>query len=249
MSFDAFIKRFTADWQQFLMMGVGPLIVNIGVVIAGLFLGLIIMGPSLLSLISAGAGGMEPSAGALAGLVGSAFGLVILMVILGVVAYGLTNAGLLGVVDGYRRGEEVTLGGFWSSATRHFGKVILLNLVFGLIMLLSAVMMIIPVLGWIALVIWVPTASVALAIYPAYLIVTQEYSVGDAISFGFRLLTTQFKEAVIGGVILLAFGIALGAINFIPFIGFLVGLLFGQPIIYYFFVERFETEVRPKMGI
>ncbi|MFZ5824542.1 MAG: hypothetical protein ACOY94_09460 [Bacillota bacterium] len=247
MNFEAIFKRFINDWQKFLMMGLGPLIVNFAVGAIGTVIMLVLVGPSIFNLIRMDAMGMAPSSGSMFGLIGSFVGAFVVMMLVAVVAFGLSTAGLMGSVAGYRRGEEVSIGSFWGHATRHYGKVILIGLILGVIMMVSMILMIIPVLGWLAMAVWGPTAAVVLGLYPAHLAVNAGMSVGDSVGAGFKVLTAHFKEALIGGLIMLGFGIALSMIGMIPLVGWIVGMLFGQPLITYFFVERFELEVRPKL--
>lgn len=249
MNVEQVFKRFFTDWQKFLMMGLGPLIINLVVIAVGFILILAMVGPMFINLIRAETMGMAHLPGMAFGMIGSFVGVFIVMMVMGLVAYALTNAGLIGSVVGYRRGEDVSLSSFWGYATRYFGKMLLLGLVIGVIMLVSMIMLIIPIIGWIAFFIWAPTAVVVLGIYPAYLIISQGYGIGDALGVGFKVLTSQFSEALISGLIMLGFGIAMGMAGMVPILGWIVATLFGQPLFTYFFIERFEAEVRPKLQI
>lgn len=247
MNLEAVIKRFFSDWQQFGMMGLGAFLINAGAGIIGSILMVVVMGPSLFSLFRAEAMGLGFGPGALFALFGSLFGVMIVFAIIGIVASGLSNAGVVGSVSGYRKGQPVSLGSFWQYATRYFGKMIGLGFLFGLIMMVSTLINIIPILGWIAFLLWLPVAAVALLLYPAHLIVSRNMGVGDALGVGFRLLTSQFKETFISGMLMLLIGIVLGIISWIPLVGWLVVAAFAQPFIIYFFAERFEHEVAPKL--
>nr|WP_245302617.1 hypothetical protein [Symbiobacterium terraclitae] len=223
-------------------MGLGALIVQLVGGAVMIILGVATMGPSILTLLAGG-----PDMATLAVLGGmSVFALASL--VLGVVAAGLVYAGLIGSVVAYRRGEEVSLSTFWSYARQYFGKMILLGIIIAVIMLVSAILLIIPILGWLVWFVWVPVASVTLSIYPAYLVINDGYSVGDALSTGFRVLRSMFVEALIGGVILLVFGLVLGLIGSVPLLGWIVVMLFGEPLLLFVLTERFETEVRPRLA-
>lgn len=247
--FETIFKRFFSDWQKFLMMGLGPLLINIAVGLVGAVLMFALAGPALFMAIRSDMMGIVPGPGSIFGMIGAFLSVFVVLIVLGVVAYGLANAGLVGMIAGYRRGEEVSLAAFWGYATRYFGKVILLTFVFALIMILSMVMLIIPILGWIAFMVWLPTASVILGIYPAHLVVNQGYGVGDAISVGFRILRSQFGPALMSGLVMLGFGLVMGAVSMVPLVGGIVIALFGQALVTYFFIEHFEARVRPTLQI
>lgn len=247
MNFDLFLRQFFNNWQKFGLMGVGYLLVELASGVVAAIVGFVLMGGSVFSMMRADYMGYDVDPGQMVGFIGGVAGTVIISIIVAVVSTGLANAGLVGSIVGYRRGEEVSLSSFWSYATRYFGKMILIAAIFFGVMLVSMVLMIIPVLGWLALFIWVPTAMVVLAIYPSYLVISEDYSVGAAVSTGFRVLTSQFPEALLGGAILLGGSMVLGAIAAVPLIGWLAVGIFGQVLVVLFFIERFETVVRPKL--
>jgi len=241
-------QRFFNDWQKFAWIGLGALIVQLVGGAVGAVLGLAMVGPSIFSLLRADVLGMAAGPEMAFRMVGAMAGFTVVALILGVVMTGLTNAGLVGSVVAYRRGEEVSLSTFWSYAKQYFGKMILLGLILAGIMLVSMVLLLIPVLGWIAYFVWVPTAVVTLSIYPSYLVISDDYSIGNAMSAGFRVLRSMIGEALIGGLILLVFGIAFGLVSSVPVLGWIVVAIFGQPLLFFFLSERFETEVRPRLA-
>jgi len=247
LNFDQFFREFFSNWQKFGLMGVGSFLIQLAAGVIASIIGVALMGTSMFSMIRADYMGYNVDPSQMVGFIGGMIGFVIISVIVAIVASGLANAGLVGSIVGYRRGEEVSFSSFWSYATRYFGKMILIGIILFGVMLVSMILMIIPILGWIALFIWMPTAMVTLAIYPSYLVISEDYSVGTAVSTGFRILTSQFPEALMGGAILLGMGIVMSAIGAIPLIGWLAIGIFGQALISFFFIVRFEAVVRPKL--
>lgn len=251
MNLELVVKRFLNQWQQFALIGVGGFLVQAVYGFVALFLGILVAGPTvLIAFSSASMRAMNgfPSEGGILGML-AAFGLLfILLLVGGVVTSGLIGAGMVGSVAAHRRGEEVSLGSFWAHAKAHWSKVALLSLLVALTMLVSMILLVIPVLGWIAMLIWGPIVFIHLYIYPAYLIVTQSMGVTDAFGVGFRVITTQFAEAVIAGLFSLAISVIVWILAFIPLLGVIAALIFVQPFTLYFFTERFETVVRPKLG-
>jgi len=235
-------QRFFNDWQKFAWMGLGALIVQLVGGAVAMVLGVAMAGPSILSLIG---GGRNL---AVFSMLGAMTGFAVLSLVLGIVITGLTYAGLVGSVVAYRRGEEVNLNTFWAYGKQYFGKMIILGLILVGIMLVSAILLIIPVLGWIVWIVWVPVASVTLSIYPSYLVINDGYSIGDAVSTGFRVLRSLITEALIGGLIMLVFTCAFGLIASVPLLGWIVVAIFGEPLLLFFLTERFETEVRPRLA-
>lgn len=242
MKLEQVFQRFFRDWQQFGMIGLGAFLVILAAGAASWAVGLVLTGPSLFAL--AMGGGLE---GSLLALFGAFFAYFVIMTVVYVIAGGLSNAGVVGSVLGYRKGEPVSLGTFWSHATRHYGKLILLGFLFALIMLVSGIINVVPLLGQLAYLIWLPVAAVALAIYPAHLIVSRNLGVGEALGIGFQLITGHFKETFVSGMILLLLGLVMGVVGFIPIIGWIAIGIFAQPLVVFLFVERFEAEVAPKL--
>jgi len=245
-------QRFFRDWQQFAWAGFGALLIQLVGAAVGMVLALVGLGPSISNLIRESMSPMRlnpvgyvfPKTAAVTG----AFGFIAAIAIVGLVVHGLTNAGLVGSVVAYRRGEGVNLSTFWSYATRYFGRMILIGLIFDVIIIpLSSILLFIPVLGWLVWVVWMPTAAVTLMLYPAYLTIQDDYSVGLAIGTGFRIIRSHIGEALLGAGIFVLFLIAFGLIGWIPVLGWLAVVILGQPLLYYFFSERFETEVRPQL--
>lgn len=235
-------QRFFNDWQKFAWMGLGALIVQLAGGAIAMVLGVALAGPSIISLIRGG-----PDL-AVFSMLGAMTGFAIISLVLGVVIAGLTYAGLVGSVVAYRRGEEVNLNTFWSYAKQYFGKMIILGLILVGIMLVSSILLIIPILGWLVWIIWVPVASVTLSIYPSYLVINDDYSVGTAVSTGFQVLRSMITEALIGGAIMLVAGFVFGLIGAVPLLGWIVVAIFGEPLLLFLLTERFETEVRPKLA-
>jgi len=224
-------------------MGIGAFLINAAVGVVALILVFIFLGPSLFSLMTDY--GIHYN---IVQMFVASFVVFVIAVVLGAVAYGLSTSGLMGSIAGFRQGAPVTLGTFWNHATRNFGRVIVLGLLMGLVMIVTGLILFIPVLGWLVWLLWAPTAAVVLGIYPVYLIVNEGYGPVEALAAGFRILTGQFGEALVSGLIMLAFSIVLGAIAFIPVLGWLAVAIFGQPLMSYFFVERFEAVIRPKLA-
>lgn len=247
LNFDRFFREFFTNWQKFGLMGLGSFLVELAAGVIASIIGVVLMGTSAITLIRADYMGWDVDPSQMAGFIGGSISFVLISVIVAIVASGLANAGLVGSIVAYRRGEEVSLGSFWTYATQYFGKMIMIGVILFGVMLVSMILMIIPIIGWLALFIWGPTAMVVLAIYPSYLVVSEGYSVGQAVSTGFRVLTSQFPEALMGGAILLGLGIVMTAISAIPLIGWLAIGIFGQVLIAFFFIERFEAVVRPKL--
>lgn len=247
MNLEQVFKRFVSDWQQFGMMGLGAFLVNlVGFGIAAI-LGTVLAGPGLYALLAASALGGIPDFGAILSLIGSLFVFFLLLMVVGVVTGGLSSAGILGSVLGYRRGEAVSLASFWSYATKHYGKLILLGFLYSVIMMLTLLINIIPLLGTLVYLVWMPVSMVALLIYPAHMMVSRGMGVGEAFSVGFRLLTGQFKPTFISGMILLGLFLVSYVVNMIPLIGWVVTGFLLQPLVTYLFVERFEVEVAPTL--
>lgn len=248
MNVGQIFQRYFNDWQKFALVGLGALLVQVAAGFITAVLGVVMVGPVIFSLISMDFMGFDPSFGRIGAMVGAMGGFFIVAMVVGVVAMGMANGGMVGAVAAYRRGEDAGLGTFWSCAVRYFGKMILLGIIYGLILLVSALVNIIPVLGQLVFLLWWPTASIVLLIYPAYLIVNDDYSVGSAVGQGFQILKSQFGPSVLGGLIMLLFIAAFGLIALVPVVGSLVVAIFGQPLLLYFFIERFEHEVRPRLA-
>lgn len=249
LNYGAVIKRFFTDWQQFGLMGVGAFLINLVAGSLGSILAGILVGPATFSLMRADLMGYHVGVGGIGALSGSFIGFALLAAVLGVVAAGLSTAGLIGSVIAYRRGEPVSLGNFWRYARRYVGKIILLGVIVGVVMMISAVVLVIPVLGWLVWIVWAPMIALNLALYPAYLVINQGYTVGDAVGTGFRIISGHCKEALIGALIFLGIGVVIGIVSTVPLVGWLAAGIFGQPLLAYFFVERFEAEVRPKLQL
>ncbi len=67
---------------------------------------------------------------------------------------------------------------------------------------------------------------------------------------GLRILERQTGQTVLGGLIMALFYLAgslLCAVPIVNIVGALFVAILGQPLVYYFFVERFESEVRPQV--
>lgn len=216
------------------------------------------IGPGLLSTIQSTAMmGAEPDPMMLFQMVGSFFLFFAIAMVVGLVVGGLIFGGMLGTVVAYRRGEQVSLGLFWEYATRYFGRFLGLMFLAGLInfgiSIASMILMIIPVVGWLAGMLIQLTATVYLSIYAGYLIVSEEMGVMDAIGASFRALFRNIGEAALAGLVFLGMSFAVGItalINIIPLIGqviFLGVILMYMPFITYYFIERFETNVRPTL--
>lgn len=236
-------KRVVNDWQQFGMIGLGAFVVNMVAGLIGSLAALVLVGPGFMAMAM---GRME---GGMIAFFGAFLGFMVVAMVVGVLAGGLSSAGVVGSVLGYRRGEQPSLHSFWAYATRYYGKLILLGFIFALIVMVSALVNIIPVLGQLAFFLWLPVASVALGIYPAHLIISRGLGVVEALSIGWNLLTGQFKETFISGMILLVIGVVMGTIGLIPLIGWLAVSFLAQPLIMYLFVERFEAEVAPRLNL
>ncbi len=252
MNFDRFFKQVGSDWQQFGLMGVGPLLLGLGTAFVMGVLGVALLGPGIIAMIRADQFG-GPGPGEMFAFFGSFAGFFVVALVVGVISSSLTHAGLVGTVVGYRRGERVSLAGFWHYATAHFGKMILLGLILaGLTILgviVSAILLIIPPVGVLALMLVQFVVTLNLGLYPAYLIIAEGRGVGEAVGIGFKVITDHIGEALLGSLILFGFLIAAGMIGAVPVIGWIVVAVFAQPLITYFFIERFETEVRPKLMI
>jgi len=240
-------QRYFNDWQKFALVGLGALLVELAAGLIATVLGLLMMGPALVSIMRMDYLGLDIGPGQIFGMLGAMGGFAVIALVLGAVASGMANGGIMGAIVAYRRGEDVGLGTFWSYATRYFGKMILIGLIFFLIILVSAIVNLIPVLGQVVFLLWAPTALITLGLYPAYLVIHDGYGVGSAVGQGFQILKSQFGSAVLGGLIMLLFWVAFGLIGFVPVIGSLVVAIFGQPLVIYFFAERFESEVRPRL--
>jgi len=239
-------QRYFNDWQKFALVGLGALLVQLAVGAIATIVGFIMAGPAIISMIRMDYLGLDYGPGQVLGFMGAMGGIVLVAVIAGLVGMGLANGGMVGSMVAYRRGEDVGLGTFWSYATRHFGKMIGLALIYSVIMLVTALVNIIPVFGQIVFLLWAPTSFITLGIYPAYLIINDGYSIGSAIGKGFEILKSQFGASLLGGVILLLFVAAFFLVSMVPIIGSLAIAIFGQPLVLFFFVERFESEVRPQ---
>lgn len=242
------LQRYFNDWQKFALVGLGALLVELAWGIITFFLSLLMIGPAVVSMLRMDYYGLEYGPGQVFGMLGALGGVAIVALIGGVVAVGMANGGLVGSVVAYRRGEDVGLSTFWSYATRYFTKMILLGIILLAIMLVSAIVNIIPILGQLVYVLWAPVAFVTLGIYPAYLVINDGYSVGSAVGQGFQILKSQFGPSVLGGLIALLFGVIFALVGWVPVIGSLVVVIFGQPLFLYFFVERFEHDVRPYLA-
>lgn len=250
MNVDVVLKRFFNQWQQFALVGVGAFLVQMGAGVLATLLTIVVAGPALImGFLSPMSSDFGFSGGGLLGMIAAFAGLFLGLIVIGVIASGMSFAGMVGSVAGHRRGEEVTLGGFWVHAKAHFGKLILLSILLTLTMMLSMILVLIPILGWIALLIWGPMAFIHLFIYPAYLIVTQSMGVTEAYGVGFRVITSQFGEAVVASLIFLLISLCIWIIAFIPILGAVAAVIFVEPFIIYFFTERFESNVRPKLGL
>lgn len=258
MIFQNVWNRFTGDWKSFLMIGLGPFLIGLGTLIVMVILGIATMGPSLFSTIqSAAAFGTEPDPTTILRMIGSFFLFFGLVMVMSLVVGGLIYGGMMGTVVAYRLGEQVSLGLFWENATRYFGRFLGLMFLVGLISMgvsmVSMILMIIPILGWIAVMLIQLTMSVYLSIYAGYLIVADDLGVIDAIGAAFRALFRNIGEAIMAGLVLLGMSFAIGfiaLINILPIIGqiiFLGVILIYMPFITYYFVERFETNIRPTM--
>jgi len=252
MSFDRFFKQVGNDWQQFGLMGIGPLLIGIVTSMVMAVISIILMGPGIFAMIRAEQFG-GPGPGDLFAFFGSFAGFFILALAVGAISGGLSYAGLVGSVVGYRRGERASLGAFWQHATRHFGKMVLLGLIVAAIMLvamlLSAVLLIIPPLGILVMLLVPGLITLNLGLYPAYLIIAEDRPVTEAVGIGFRLITSHFVDTLLGTLIFWGFLLATGAVAAVPVIGWIVTAVFAQPLITYFFIDRFELEVRPKLQI
>lgn len=242
MDLEGLFRRFFTNWLSFGLMGIGALLINLAVGVVGIILVFVFLGPSFYSLATDYFSPVD-----MVQMFFSFAALFIILAVMGTLAAGLSTSGLMGSIAGFRQGEAVTLGTFWNHATRSFGRVIVLGLLVALVMIVSGVILLIPLLGWVVWFLWVPTASVVLGIYPVYLVVNEGYGPLEALGAGFKILTGQFPEALVSGLIMLMFSVVFGLICLIPLLGWLAVGLFAQPLVSYFFVERFEAVVRPKL--
>lgn len=244
-------QRYFHDWQRFSLVGLGAVLAQVAGGIVAWLLGLLALGgsagASALSMYAVGGG---DGLGLVVTVIAAMGGAAVVMLVAWLVVGGLVRAGLVGAIVAYRRGEDVGFATFWSYATRYAGKMVLLGLIYGVILLVSAVVVIFPLIGQIVYLLWLPTAFVTLGIYPAYLIIHDGYGVVSAVKQGLRILERQTGQTVLGGLIMALFYLAgslLCAVPIVNIVGALFVAILGQPLVYYFFVERFESEVRPQV--
>jgi len=240
-------QRYLQDWQKFALVGLGTLLVQIAAAAILLIFSIGMIGTTIFSAFPMALLDLEDAPVRTFAMLGAMGGFALVALIVGVVATGMAAGGLVGSIVGYRRGEETGLGSFWSYATRHFGKMIVIFFIVFLIALVTAIVNIIPVLGQIAYFLWLPTAFTTLGVYPAYLVINDGYGPVAAVGKGLEILTSQFGPAVLGGLLMLLFWAAFGVVGLVPVIGSIAVTIFGYPLMVFFFAERFESEVRPRL--
>lgn len=169
-------------------------------------------------------------------------------------ASAFIDGGVYGSLAAFRRGETVGPGLFWVMGVRHFKRMLGLTFLSALISLVvEYVCLLIPVVGWLLFFLAVPMVWIYFSVYPAYLIIAEDRGVIDAIGTMTSLVTKGFREAVLATLVswLFTAAITLGmVILFIPVLGvilYLAGWLVACPFMTYYYIERFETNVRPLM--
>lgn len=251
MLFQQAWSRLTGDWRSFGVMALGPFLMGIAIGLVGTIGLLVAAGSSLYAIGSL-------SRGSSAGLFGLIGGLGLYGLILAAAALcggALSSGGLIGSVVAYRNGESVSLGLFWSHATRHFGSFLGLSVLLGLIMMVLSVvaipLLLIPLIGQLVMLAVYLACGLYLGIYPGYLIVADGLGTMAAVGASFKALTRNYNEAGMGLLTLLGFAavMMLGfVLNMIPLIGTIVwmGIIYvGMVFSCYYFAERFEANVRP----
>jgi hypothetical protein len=245
-------NRFTRNWKDFATLGAGPAIVFAGVGLVMLVLVLVTVGPGIFAMITNP--GRYGTLGILS-MVGGALLFFFMAIVLGVPAGSFVYGGLMGSVVAYRRGEPAALATFWAMGKRYFTRFLGLSALtwVGMVVLtiVTSPLSKIPGLGPLISSALQSIVIVNLALYPAYLMVSEQVPMMDAIGTGFRIITQNVQEACLSGLMMMAFSWALVIIGVIPVLGqiALLGLavVYG-PLTVYYFAERFETNVRPSLG-
>jgi hypothetical protein len=257
MIFQNVWNRFTSDWKSFALLGLGPVLVGLGMMLVAGLVFVLTLGPITFSTFSSVYRYGTPSPGDIFALIGSFLLFFVMAMVIGLLCSGLVYAGLVGSVAAYRAGQPASMGLFWAYGGRFYGRMIGLCLVVGLIALplslLALPLVVIPAIGLLVVQTLQSILFVNVGFYPAYLIVSQNMPLGEALGTGFRAIGRNFGETALGGLVMMAFMWVMGfsaLINIIPLLGqvaWLFGLAVFGPLLTYYFIERFETNVRPTL--
>lgn len=177
------------------------------------------------------------------------------MAAVGAAVGSFTMGGLVGSLVAYRRGEAVAVPLFFDLGLRYWGRMLGLAGVALLLSLAVSLLLIIPPIGFLALVLASPLVAIYCGFYPAYLIVAEEMGVTRAIGACVGALGRNFKEAVMGGGLLLFMYVVLGmgclVAAFIPLVGPIADVALaclGMVVIVYYYTDRFEANIRPLLN-
>lgn len=252
MVFQQTWDRFKQDWKTFGVMGLGPLLLSLGAGLIMIVIAFVTLGGGVLAMASAAGMGMEPDVTDLFSILGQFMLFFVIALVVGLTVGAMSYAGLVGTVVAYRRGEPVGLGTFWNYATRYWVRFLGLLLLSGLAgLVIQFVLVWIPVLGPLAAVFANLVLSLYLGFYPAYLVITEGQGVLDAMGQSVRGLVRGIGEAALAALVYCLFGlvmILIGLVNVVPLLGQLIWLaciLLCMPLMAYYGIERFETNVRP----
>ena len=270
--FEGVWQRFRQNWQQFGMMGVGPLLVFIALALIFFLIFAAVFGAAIFSLIGAGMSGRPPVTTDVFHFVAGLLLAIPLFIVAELAASALVYGGLMGSIVAFRRGEPVSLGRFWREAGRLFWPFVLLFVLLtatifavGLVLMIPAMLVIVPsmmvapfVAIPLAILLFYPLLFLVmgvvitnLAIYPAYLVAGGEMEVWTAYSHGWQNIGRHFGEALLGGLVFCLFGLVsavVSLVNFIPVLGqlaYLAAMVFFGPLLVFYFTERYEQKVRP----
>lgn len=251
MLFEQVWIRFRTDWPAFAAMGVGTVLGLMAAAGAATLLWRL-AGAQLGAVSLAAVQQFEPLGW---GSVTARLAAQLLLAAAGMAPFlALAAGGLVGSLVIYRQGERPNLALFWTCARHQFPAM--LGLVIANLLLhtgyylavraeLSVAQM--ALVGLLAQ----PLLLLNVGLYPAYLMVAEGRTVSGALFAGWIAVRRKGWESVTAALVLNAFSMVMGAVStvwMLPLVGwplYLGALCLYLPLMGFYFIERFETYVRP----